>query len=111
MYGVILWSDPDVRKAVIWCEDQGYLAYYEAPEETRNLPQEFFDAGDYIEFEMTDDVAPRRACNAQMLRSARCPRVARTLHSSGGMPAKPVGTTGRVIDLTDRLPTDINRRG
>jgi hypothetical protein len=87
MYGVILWSDPDVRKAVIWCEDSGGLAYYEAPDDPRSIPQEFFDAGDYVEFDMTDDVAPQRACNAHTLRSGRCPRVTRTLQSSGGIPS------------------------
>ncbi len=27
MMGVVLWSDQQVGKAVIWCEDQGKLAY------------------------------------------------------------------------------------
>jgi hypothetical protein len=27
MLGVVLWSDKDAGKAVIWCEDQGKLAY------------------------------------------------------------------------------------
>ena len=27
MLGVVLWSDVSDRKAVIWCEDQGDLAY------------------------------------------------------------------------------------
>lgn len=117
MYGVIIWSDPDVRKAVIWCEDNGYLAYYEAPEETSHVAQEFFDAGDYVEFEMTADIAPHRACNAQTLRSAGSPRVARTLQANGNVPAS--GEGARIIDLSGHqaaIPftgflADINRRG
>ncbi len=27
MYGVILWSDQEAQRAVIWCEDHGKLAY------------------------------------------------------------------------------------
>ena len=27
MYGIVLWSDRSERQAVIWCEDQGDLAY------------------------------------------------------------------------------------
>ena len=33
MYGVVLWADASDTKAVIWCEDQGNLAYYTAAEE------------------------------------------------------------------------------
>ena len=28
MFGVVLWADPVDRKAVIWCEDHGDLAYF-----------------------------------------------------------------------------------
>ena len=79
MYGVILWSDPDVRKAVIWCEDNGALAYYEAPDEPHKASQTFFDAGDYVEFEMSEDRGPRRVVNAQTLLTAQSPRGNRTL--------------------------------
>lgn len=27
MIGVIIWSDPIERKAIVWCEDQGDLAF------------------------------------------------------------------------------------
>lgn len=33
MLGVVLWADIDDRKAVIWCEDHGNLAYYTAAEQ------------------------------------------------------------------------------
>lgn len=122
MYGVILWSDPDVRKAVIWCEDSGNLAYYEAPDNPRIMPQEFFDTGDYVEFEMTDDVLPPRAWNAQMLRSAQSPRVAQALQASGGVPSAAEArlrdlSAGRVISFPDtpaeppRSASGFNRRG
>ena len=48
MYGVILWSDPEGGQAVIWCEDRGDLAYYEAPERPDHGGYGFFDAGDYV---------------------------------------------------------------
>ncbi len=120
-YGVILWSDPAIRQAVIWCEDSGDLAYYEAPDDPVHLAQEFFDAGDYVEFDMTDDVAPQRACNAHTLRSGRCPRVTRTLRSCGGAPSAAETrlrdvSKGRVISFPDQStpprPTDdFSRRG
>lgn len=49
MIGVILWSDPAAQKAVIWCEDQGDLAYLSA-EGVSALPDTFFDVGDMVEF-------------------------------------------------------------
>ena len=30
MIGVIIWSDPVERKAVVWCEDQGGFGFFEA---------------------------------------------------------------------------------
>ncbi|MEX0370647.1 MAG: hypothetical protein AB3N09_08455 [Tateyamaria sp.] len=50
MIGVILWSDPTARKAVIWCEDQGDLAYL-SPSASPDLPDTFFDVGDMVEFD------------------------------------------------------------
>ncbi|MFN3937837.1 MAG: hypothetical protein ACK4KW_09685 [Gemmobacter sp.] len=33
MIGCILWSDRDQRRAVIWCEDQGHLAWLGNPDD------------------------------------------------------------------------------
>ncbi len=30
MYGVVLWSDPQKRQAVVWCSDHGDLAYVQS---------------------------------------------------------------------------------
>ncbi|MFK7875433.1 MAG: hypothetical protein AB8B71_06585 [Paracoccaceae bacterium] len=73
MFGVILWSDPEVRKAVIWCEDHGDLAYYEATENAANRDELFFDAGDYVEFDITEEKDLRRASNAQTILTASYP--------------------------------------
>lgn len=63
MYGVILWSNSDDRKAVIWCEDQGHLAYYEDELPTDGGTGAFFDAGDYVEFDVFIDDTLHRAHN------------------------------------------------
>ena len=51
MIGVIIWSDPVERKAVVWCEDQGDLAFLkpsaESLEDSASLA-----AGDIIEFDV-----------------------------------------------------------
>ena len=67
MFGVILWSDPFVKKAVIWCEDQGNLAYYEAPKNVSRIDELFFDTGDYVEFDVEMDRDLCRASNAQIV--------------------------------------------
>ncbi len=82
MYGVILWSDPDVRKAVIWCEDHGELAYYEAPDQVVGGDTMFFDPGDYVQFDLSIDDNLRRASNATTIQAGSFPSVAHTLEAS-----------------------------
>jgi hypothetical protein len=86
MYGVILWSDPEIGQAVIWCEDRGDLVFYQAPPRSWHVRRVFFDTGDYVEFDVTNDTRPRRARNAQTVMSAQSPRVADTLHGGDAVP-------------------------
>jgi len=64
MLGVVLWSDNYDKKAVIWCEDQGDLAYFNggagAPLEDADL-----DAGDLVSFELQQESHLRYAKNPQ----------------------------------------------
>ena len=64
MIGVILWSDPAAKKAVIWCEDQGDLAYL-SPSDAPALPDVFFEVGDMVEF------ADRTERNLRKVQSVR----------------------------------------
>ena len=66
MLGVVLWSDARDRKAVIWCEDQGDLAYVNGSEKSLNSTG-FFDAGDLVQFEMCVEESTRRACNPRLV--------------------------------------------
>lgn len=47
MMGVVLWSDQQVGKAVIWCEDQGKLAYVTGDQAEINTELEL-QAGDLV---------------------------------------------------------------
>ncbi len=121
MYGVILWSDADVGKAVIWCEDHGDLAYYEAPPHVADPEQLFFDPGDYVEFDLTVEDDLRRASNAQTILAASYPMVAHTLDGVGSNSHRlPIdegaATSAHVINLSDhmrgRTPyPEVSRRG
>lgn len=66
MLGVVLWSDAADRKAVIWCEDQGDLAYVN---EGNTVLQsgDFFDAGDLVQFDMETRKSMRLANNPRLV--------------------------------------------
>ncbi len=64
MYGVVLWCDASENKAVIWCEDQGDLAFYKKAE---NADQVALDAGDWVQFDMTMERHLRFACNPRLV--------------------------------------------
>lgn len=66
MLGVVVWSNETKSKAVIWCEDQGALAYLEGVENLSaggNWPI----AGDLIELESVLDGGLRLARNVRLL--------------------------------------------
>ena len=114
MYGVVLWSDPEVRRAVIWCEDQGRLAYYEAPERQPAQGDPFFIAGDYVEFDVTSDANLRRAQNAQTVRPAAMSGLSgddlvEPASSACYRPAQ-IDEDSRVIRLSDRFRTAWHRQ-
>ena len=62
MLGVVLWSDTNDNKAVIWCEDHGDLAFFnggsEQPDALSGL-----DAGDLVQFDLSEERHQRFARN------------------------------------------------
>lgn len=79
MFGVVLWSDIEANKAVIWCEDQGDLAYYHQADETDEV---VLDAGDLVRFEMTMDRHLRFAHNPQLISEGYHPDLSTALTDS-----------------------------
>jgi len=51
MMGVVLWTDQQVGKAVIWCEDQGKLAYVTG-EQAETCSDLDLQAGDLVSFSL-----------------------------------------------------------
>jgi len=76
MNGVVLWSDASQHKAVIWCEDQGDLAFY-----SQKQRQSFVDLheGDLICFDLSLQHNQRMAENLQVLEEAACMGLAHSL--------------------------------
>lgn len=81
MFGVVLWSDTTAQKAVIWCEDQGELAFY-TPSENCVHEAPTLDAGDLIQFDVTIQKNMRRATNPQLLMHSHSPDLPRNLRDS-----------------------------
>jgi len=67
MIGVILWSDAADEKAVIWCEDQGDLAFLSRHENVV-LPETYFSVGDVVEFDIRTERNMRLASNPVLLK-------------------------------------------
>jgi hypothetical protein len=66
MLGVVLWSNLADRKAVIWCEDQGDLAFWHCDAEADSAIG-LFDAGDLVQFEMELCCSLRKAHNPRLV--------------------------------------------
>ena len=66
MIGVILWRNVDDGKAVIWCEDQGDLAYLDRLEHLLD-PVSTLDVGDVVRFDLSIQRNMRLARNVTRL--------------------------------------------
>ena len=64
MLGVVIWSDESSKKAVIWCEDHGDLAFYKEQDADEVI---MLGAGDLVEFEVTMERQFRYVKNPQLV--------------------------------------------
>lgn len=100
MFGVVLWSDSNAQKAVIWCEDQGELAYY-TPSENSVHQAPVLDAGDLVQFDVTIQQNMRRATNPQLLQPSHSPDLPNNLRASQKTaPATGATVARKVVDIS-----------
>lgn len=100
MYGVVLWADASDRKAVIWCEDHGNLAYYSAGEQSMHCGVSL-DAGDLIQFDLREERDFRQASNLERVGSGYAPGLVASLRRAE--PVRPsVDTTDNVVAFPAR---------
>ena len=111
MFGVVLWSDHIERKAVIWCEDHGDLAFCN---EVLNEDDELLETGDLIQFDVTLFQDMRLAQNLRKVSEGAYHGLADTLRMlpSDGPVAVPGGAGDDVFaaqaadtDCSDRADT------
>ena len=100
MFGVVLWSDQKDRKAVIWCEDHGDLAFCS---ESVDDQGGILDTGDLIQFDVTLDRHMRLAQNPRKISEGAYEGLADTLRMMPPEPpAKAMDQTAEVIPF-DRI--------
>ena len=91
MYGVVLWADECDQKAVIWCEDHGNLAYYNAAEASMHEDVQL-DPGDLIQFELREDHDCRRVRNLRRVDAGWAPSLPENLR-----PREPAQVKSNVV--------------
>lgn len=79
MSGVVLWANEHDGKAVIWCEDQGDLAYLTSGDLEDVYSGFSLDAGDLIEFDLEETAERRVAYNPELLHSGHALELAESL--------------------------------
>lgn len=98
MFGVVLWSDTEDQKAVIWCEDHGDLAFYRQSEPECEVS---LDAGDWVQFDLTMAQDQRLAHNPRLVAEGLYTDLADRLNSAAmapapsAVPVKPQGSSER----------------
>ena len=108
MYGVVLWSDPSDRKAVIWCEDHGELAFFnDCAQSATDLVS--LDAGDLVAFDMHTDRDMRYAHNPRVISEGAYPDLPAAL-SSNVAPARDDGErrSAEIIPFTVPRPAPMD---
>lgn len=83
MFGVVLWSDEQEQKAVIWCEDHGDLAFYQNADDDNTCD---LDAGDWVHFDMTMERSQRFAHNPKLIHEGVYPDLADALSAASVKP-------------------------
>lgn len=108
MFGVVLWSDGEDKKAVIWCEDHGDLAFYNQNETDSKVA---FDAGDWVEFEMSMERNLRFVHNPRLVAEGVFPELPDSLELakptpvSKQAPVQPSRESAEIIPFTLLRPT------
>ena len=81
MFGVVLWSDRDKNRAVIWCEDHRNLAFFRQDGEDDDQSGRFVP-GDLVEFDLREENNLRLAVDPCVVAPHEFPYLARELKSA-----------------------------
>lgn len=107
MFGVVLWSDAQAQSAVIWCEDHGDLAFYKRGERAGS---EAFDAGDWVQFDVTLESEQRFAVNPRLVAEGLYPELADRLSEVSPTATPTASPTGASLPRRRREPAIVSPR-
>lgn len=83
MIGIVLWRDVTAGKAIIWCEDQGDLAFYSHPD---TIDTFVICVGDWVQFDLGLSGDVRLAANIRVLQELGYPGLVEDLVSDMPVP-------------------------
>ncbi|MDO5530359.1 MAG: hypothetical protein Q4F71_13230 [Paracoccus sp. (in: a-proteobacteria)] len=86
MIGVVIWSSRQTSKAVIWCEDQGALAYA-SPETGREDDMDWPEPGDLIGLDAKDGAKLREVTQMWLVTPRAFPQLPAALLGETNRPA------------------------
>ena len=78
MVGVVVWADARDSRAVVWCEDQGHLAFYRGADQSMHEGLAL-DPGDLIQFDLHEGQERREVNNPRLLGAGVAPQLAERL--------------------------------
>ncbi|SDD19805.1 hypothetical protein SAMN05421538_10179 [Paracoccus isoporae] len=105
MIGVVIWSSESSRKAVVWCEDQGPLAYMRGSEslsQDGNWPM----PGDLLRMECETVGNLRQARAVCVIGPKCCPQLPAALMGQTNRPASHLRVVARNDDPKPRASSD-----
>tara|TARA_B100001059_G_scaffold152644_1_gene152334 strand:- start:27 stop:440 length:414 start_codon:yes stop_codon:yes gene_type:complete len=111
MNGVIIWSEHVSKRAIIWCEDHGRLAFFKAEEtlqgELSRKNQVFaYESGDMVSFTVDEQADLRRACDLQWVSRQKYPHLAEQLKAGSSSVAAVARPSGNIVQFRCVEPTD-----
>lgn len=115
MFGVVLWSDRNQNRAVIWCEDHGDLAFFKG-DGIGAMDGAEMEPGDLVQFDISKERHMRLARNPRLVASDEYPTLASDLKRVGDTPSKiastPSGKKGAKIIAFDpkQTPSQTGRK-
>ncbi|WP_428516506.1 hypothetical protein [Roseovarius sp.] len=78
MYGAVLWTDRCTKRALIWCEDHGSLAFFDG-DQSQFSEAPSFEEGDLVSFKIRDGRGMRVAFEIEIVSSEQYPFLAADL--------------------------------
>ena len=111
MNGVIIWSEHISKRAIIWCEDHGRLAFFKAE---KTLQGELFrknqvfayESGDMVSFTVDEQADLRLARDLQWVSRQKYPHLAEQLKAGSSSVAAVARPSGNIVQFRCVDPTD-----